>query len=455
MIIKASQRSGARNLANHLTNSLENDHVELHQIRGLAGTSVHAALLEIDAVSQGTRASQPLFSVSFNPPIGEQVTNAQFEQAFDKLEQKLGLADQPRVAIFHEKEGRRHCHVVWSRIDVTEMKAINLSHFKNKCTEVSRELYQEHGWQMPKGLQDREKRDPYKITYNEWQQAKRHGVDPKEIKSLIQDAWNRSDNLNSFKHALEERGLFIAKGDKRGFVVLDHDEKVFSLSRHGGIKTKELKAKLGNPEELSSINVTKQRIRLAYNAEMREMIKKLKDKHREQIKPLNDKKALLVHIQKAERQELKDRQRIKRKIVTKNGRDKFRRGIMGIFDKLTGKERRLRLINQKEINRTKNQQTESKQKLIFRHNMERAELQKQIEQVKKRQQEERKQLSMRIHQMRTLKHEREQARNGLSRDFNHATLDREKQENTREQTRTHKDNSEQKNTRARHRKLNR
>ena len=155
MIIKASQRSGARNLANHLTNTKDNDHVELHQIRGLAGDSVHASLLEIDAVSQGTRASQPLFSVSFNPPIGEQVTNAQFEAAFDKLEQKMGLTDQPRVAVFHEKEGRRHAHVVWSRIDINEMKAINLSHFKNKCTDVSRELYIEHGWQMPKGLQDR------------------------------------------------------------------------------------------------------------------------------------------------------------------------------------------------------------------------------------------------------------------------------------------------------------
>ena len=152
MIIKASSRGSYRNLANHLTNTRDNDHVTLHEMRGLAGSSLHAGLAEIDAVSRGTRCQKPFFSVSFNPPMGQQVTHAQFDEAFAKLERKLGLVDQPRAVIYHEKEGRRHCHVVWSRIDSQEMKAIDMSHFKLKCTDISRELYQEHGWQMPKGL---------------------------------------------------------------------------------------------------------------------------------------------------------------------------------------------------------------------------------------------------------------------------------------------------------------
>ena len=32
-----------------------------------------------------------------------------------RTEQALGLADQPRAVVFHVKEGREHCHVVWSR----------------------------------------------------------------------------------------------------------------------------------------------------------------------------------------------------------------------------------------------------------------------------------------------------------------------------------------------------
>lgn len=34
---------------------------------------------------------------------------------------------QPRAVVFHEKENRRHCHVVWSRIDTEAMKAIPMS----------------------------------------------------------------------------------------------------------------------------------------------------------------------------------------------------------------------------------------------------------------------------------------------------------------------------------------
>ena len=93
MIIKASQRGGYRNLANHLTNAQDNDHVTFYETRGMIGNSLHAALAEIDAVSQGTRCRQPMFSVSFNPPEYADVTHEQFEQAFEKLEAKLGLVD--------------------------------------------------------------------------------------------------------------------------------------------------------------------------------------------------------------------------------------------------------------------------------------------------------------------------------------------------------------------------
>ena len=102
MIIKASERGSARSLANHLTNTNDKEHVELYEVRGLIGSSLHAALLEIDAVSQGTQSQKPFFSTSFNPPKGEDVSYDQFMDAFDQLEQKLGLTDQPRVVIFHE-----------------------------------------------------------------------------------------------------------------------------------------------------------------------------------------------------------------------------------------------------------------------------------------------------------------------------------------------------------------
>ena len=243
--------------------------------------------------------------------------------------------------------------------------------------------------------------------------------------------------------------MFLAKGDKRGFVALDHTEKVYSISRHGGIKTKELNSRVGSPEALPSVEQVKLHVRQSYDGAARDLIQELKEKHRKEQKPLREKKVLLVHIQRAERRELKDRQRLKRHLVIKSARDKFRRGIMGLFDKVTGREKRLHLINKKIIGQVKRKQVESRKRIVFRHNLERRVLQRDIIALRTRQHEERKLLAKRIHQMR--KTERVQSREGLSRDFDHAVLNQEK-EHTSEHSRKQSQEAE-KAIRTRHRKL--
>ncbi len=86
------------------------------------------------------------------PPPNENVPIEVFEDAIERVETRLGLSGQPRAIVFHEKEGRRHCHTVWSRIDAEELKAVALPFTKRKLQENARELYLEHGWKMPRGL---------------------------------------------------------------------------------------------------------------------------------------------------------------------------------------------------------------------------------------------------------------------------------------------------------------
>lgn len=68
-----------------------------------------------------------------------------FDATLTTIEQKVGLDDQPRAIVFHEKEGRRHVHIVSSRIDCEEMKAINLPFYKTKLRDISCELFCEYG----------------------------------------------------------------------------------------------------------------------------------------------------------------------------------------------------------------------------------------------------------------------------------------------------------------------
>ena len=159
MILKAKERGDGKQLSLYLLRD-SNEHVQVHELRGFISDDLSSALHEIDAIAKGTQAKNTFFSMSLNPPPNERVPVEVFETAIETIEQKLGLQGQPRAIVFHEKEGRRHAHVVWLRIDTEKMKAINLPFYKTKLRDVSRELFFEHGWKMPQGLLDHNNRDP-------------------------------------------------------------------------------------------------------------------------------------------------------------------------------------------------------------------------------------------------------------------------------------------------------
>ena len=127
------------------------------------------------------------------PPVSVRFSKEERIQ-LEKQAAGMALTGQPRAIVFHEKENRRHCHAVWSRIKADEMKAVQLSYSHNKLQALSREIYLEHGWKMPRGLVNSQEHDPRNFTLAEWQQARRIGKDAREIKTQFQDAWAISDS---------------------------------------------------------------------------------------------------------------------------------------------------------------------------------------------------------------------------------------------------------------------
>jgi molybdopterin-guanine dinucleotide biosynthesis protein len=252
MILNGNQRGGAKDLALHLMKA-ENERVEVHELRGFMSSDLLGAFNEMHAISRATRCQQFMYSLSLNPPEGENVSVADFEQAIAKAEAKLGLSGQPRAIVFHEKNGRRHCHVVWSRIDIARMKAVQLSHDREKLTALSRELFLEHGWTLPRGLEVRGERNPTNYSHDEHQQAQRVGKHVGKMKEKIQAAWAQSDSRAAFEAALAELEYVLAKGDRRDFVLVDRFGEVYSLARFAGVKTKDVRARLGDGKDLPTI----------------------------------------------------------------------------------------------------------------------------------------------------------------------------------------------------------
>ena len=237
----------------HLLNARDNEHVTVHDMRGFLVEDLIGAFKETEAISLGTKCTQYLFSLSLNPPPNADVPVAVFEAAIERIEAELGLAGQARAIVFHEKQGRRHAHCVWSRIDPESMTAINLPHYKNRLSRIAMELYQEHGWDMPEGFQDKAKRDPLAFDQVEAAQAKTIRRDPKELKKVFKDCWEKSDSSGAFRAALLSEGFVLARGSRRAFVAVDEHGKVYSLSRWTGAGAKALRERLGASEGLPSI----------------------------------------------------------------------------------------------------------------------------------------------------------------------------------------------------------
>ncbi|MEW8048825.1 MAG: relaxase/mobilization nuclease domain-containing protein [Candidatus Thiodiazotropha sp.] len=381
MILHGNQRGGGKQLALHLLKD-ENEQVEIHELRGFVADNLRDAFHEIYAVSRGTKAKQYLFSLSLNPPPSANVPTSAFEDAIARVEKKLGLQGQPRAIVFHEKEGRRHCHAVFSRIDTQAMKAIPLSHSKRKLMDVARALFREHGWTMPRGLINSRERDPRNFSLAQWQQAKRQGKDPRAIKEVFQECWAASDNRAAFAQALEERGYRLAQGDRRGFVALDYTCEVYAVAKWAGVKAKDVTAKLGSPKELPGVSAMRETIA----REMSEHLSTLQVQQDQVIKArLEDIDALrrtMATSHRETRTTLREAQKTRREAERRVRQARFHKGLRGLLDHLTGTHRRIKRQNEDETRQATRRDQQEKDALVFRQLEERHALQARIDRLR-------------------------------------------------------------------------
>lgn len=374
MILKGSQRSGARQLAVHLLNERDNEHVEVHEIRGFASEDLVSAFREAEAVSKGTRAKQFLFSLSLSPPPREQVSIEQFERAIDAAERKLGLQGQPRAVVFHEKEGRRHAHAVWSRIDVEKMKAINLPHTKLRLQEVSRELYREHGWTMPRGLIASKERDPRNFTRSEWEQAKSAKQDPKALKAMFQQCWAASDSGQAFRAALAERGYTLAAGDRRAIVAIDFQGKVYAVSKWTGVRTKKVRAKLDQIKDLPTVEQAQAANAARMTEALRGFVTEAEKAREKQAQALAVQREHLVQRQRKERADVTAGLEKRWAKETAERAARLNKGVRGLWDRLTGRRAQQTRDNEQQALTAHHRDRHEKDRLIERHIQEREAL---------------------------------------------------------------------------------
>jgi hypothetical protein len=158
MILKGNRRDGGQELATQLLNDDNNQRIDILEVRGAIADDLHGAFEEWEAQSMATKCIKYLYSLSINPdPSQRSLTRAQYFDLIERAEEKLGLSAQPRAVVFHvHRDGREHCHVVWSRIDCkgARVKAVDIAHDRLKLRAVAQEFARDHGITLPAGMKN-------------------------------------------------------------------------------------------------------------------------------------------------------------------------------------------------------------------------------------------------------------------------------------------------------------
>ncbi len=233
MIPFASQRGGGQDLAAHLLNEHDNDYMEVSDLRGAIANDLHGAFAEWEAQAHGlTKCKKYLYSLSINPDERQgDLSREQYLDYIDRAEKRLGLSGQPRAVVFHIKHGREHAHVVWSRIDPVQEKAVHMAFDKDKLMMVTREFARDHNLELPKGYSKDKAADKSKqLSVYDMAQQRSSGLTKQDHIENVTGAWRGSDSAKAFVQALSEKGYMLATG-KRPYVLIDFYGGMHALPR--------------------------------------------------------------------------------------------------------------------------------------------------------------------------------------------------------------------------------
>lgn len=252
MIPFASQRGSGRDLATHLLNAEDNEYLEIDDLRGSVADDLHGAFAEWEAQAAAmTKCRNYLYSLSINPDHRQgPLPRDLYADYVERVEEALGLAGQPRAIVFHIKEGREHAHVVWSRIDLQEMKAIHMAFDHDALMGVTRRFARDHGIELAPGyhrLEERKRQTHRQLSLYEKAQIEESGISREERIATVTELWHRRDTAQSFLASLEHHGYLLAQG-KRPFVLVDiygHTNALPKLIDDKAATTKAIRTFLG------------------------------------------------------------------------------------------------------------------------------------------------------------------------------------------------------------------
>lgn len=229
MVIRGNTRGNGRQLAYYLLAPGENDHIRILDADGwdeMTKVEFSNLLYDMSVTAELTKSKKGLYHAQINPAIGEDklMDDTKWFQAADILAKELGLENQRRAIVLHEKKGRIHAHCVWERYD----------HDKGKMVSDS----------FSRLAQDRARMEMERIL--EQEKTPRRNKHRPELKATLTELWQNTKTAKEFMREVEKAGYMLAEGTMRHpFMVVDENGRTYDLVRQlKGVRIKEVRDRM-------------------------------------------------------------------------------------------------------------------------------------------------------------------------------------------------------------------
>ena len=182
-----------------------------------------------------------------------------------------------------------------------------------------------------------------------------------------------------YKQEVQNLITSLNSSDRRGYVAVDYKGEVYSLSRWAGVKTKQFKERLGNPQNLPSIQSAKAEIGKKMTDVLERHIQEAETYSQQKFKPLKRAVQTMCNQHRAKRKKLKLEQEERWQHEEKERIARLPKGIKGLWHRITGKYRKIRVINEHETAHCIARDQKKKQRFIAEQLKERQKLQTKIQ----------------------------------------------------------------------------
>ena len=194
--------------------------------RWMAYTAMHAEDLKRQAGvratgRKSTKGHVYAYSLSWHPEEDPDHDHMK-ECGFETLK-RLGLLDHEAVMVAHQDTAHPHLHVIVNLVDPETGKVKAPSKDFTRLSDWAEEYEKTHTVYCDQRIENNKRRRGGEYV--------KHRADRLDRAAVIQQLYSHSDSGKAFAAALEEQGYTLAQGDRRGFVLVDQDGQIFSLSR--------------------------------------------------------------------------------------------------------------------------------------------------------------------------------------------------------------------------------